>query len=218
MTGGIDPCQQIAWPLTRNYQLHDRLTDDLVVQPWPDLRPCNGKTSKATPSEPPEKADALRSVWSPRSPLLSAVWVGHWLWWINCQRGQWWQRCWRSRRPSRWTGPCWDKNLQGHSHHVQENISLQPRSGRNPLWQPDDHHPWCTLRPHQWHHQGALLCHQKAWGGRTWTPNLQAFHDLPQALFLLGKAHVADLKGSQLLDRHDLGWHQDTDQSEDPWG
>ena len=35
---------------------------------------------------------------------------------------------------------------------------------------------------------------RKPGGGQTWTPNLRAFHDLPQAVCVLGKAHVADFK------------------------
>ncbi len=63
-----------------------------------------------------------------------------------------------------------------------------------PLQQPDGDDSGCTLRPHQRHHQGALPCHQEARGGWIWTPNLQAFHDPPQAVCVLGKAHVADFK------------------------
>ncbi len=36
---------------------------------------------------------------------------------------------------------------------------------------------------------------KKPGGGRTWTPNLRAFRDPPQAFFcILGKANVADFK------------------------
>ncbi len=39
-----------------------------------------------------------------------------------------------------------------------------------------------------------IPCHQEARGGWTWTPNLRAFCDPPQAFCILGKAHVADFK------------------------
>jgi hypothetical protein len=35
---------------------------------------------------------------------------------------------------------------------------------------------------------------RKPGGGWTWTPDLQAFRDLPQAVCILGKAHVVDFK------------------------
>jgi hypothetical protein len=40
------------------------------------------------------------------------------------------------------------------------------------------------------------LCHaiRKPGGGRTWSSNLQAFRDPPQAVCILGKAHVVDFK------------------------
>jgi hypothetical protein len=38
----------------------------------------------------------------------------------------------------------------------------------------------------------------------TWTPDLRAFRDPPQAFCVLGKAHVADFKRCRWLDRYDL--------------
>ncbi len=59
---------------------------------------------------------------------------------------------------------------------------------------------------------------RKPGGGRTWTPNLQAFRDPPQAFCILCKAHVADFKRCRWLDWYEQWWNQDPDQSKDPRG